>query len=59
LDELAILGSFSECDYLPQAGGDSGVNSIDIAEACKKKKNLRVNFTKTKNMSSSWVQGST
>jgi len=38
LDELAVLVSFSEYSCLPQVEGDSGVSTVDIAEACEKRK---------------------
>ena len=50
LNEIVVLVTFSECNYLPQARGDSGVSTVDIAEACKKRK-PGINFTKTENMS--------
>jgi len=56
--KLMSLVSFSECNCLPQAEGDSGVSTVDIVKAYKKRKTPGVNFTKTENMSRYWVQGS-
>jgi len=47
---LLFLVGFSECSCLPLAGGDSGANTINVAEAYKKRK-PGVNFPKIENMS--------